>query len=140
MRRFPALFVLLLVACGERAAEAPVEGAPVVLLPEQFEGTWRGVLPCADCEGVDTTIALVRDGDVRRYSRLERYLGTPLDAQSGEGDWREVATTIAGEAGAVVVLEDTGQHWWRRPDGGLEAVDARHQPVDNTGAQRLQRM
>jgi hypothetical protein len=98
------------------------------------------VLPCADCEGVDTAIALVRDGEVRRYSQQERYLGTPLEPLQAEGDWREEAATVDGQPASVVVLENTGQRWWRRPDGDLEAVDAANQRLDGTGAQRLQRL
>jgi heat shock protein HslJ len=37
-----------------------------------WEGVYQGILPCADCEGIETRITLTRDGD---FVRQVRYLG-----------------------------------------------------------------
>jgi len=37
-----------------------------------WEGVYRGVVPCADCEGIETTVTLARNGSYRLETR---YLG-----------------------------------------------------------------
>jgi uncharacterized lipoprotein NlpE involved in copper resistance len=37
-----------------------------------WPGVYKGVLPCADCEGIETRLSLQRDGD---FERTTRYLG-----------------------------------------------------------------
>lgn len=40
--------------------------------PTSIEGTYEGVLPCADCEGIKTTIMLSKDNT---YTKTSEYLG-----------------------------------------------------------------
>ena len=39
-----------------------------------WEGVYTGVLPCDDCEGIDTSISLNKD---QTYLLKQRYLGSP---------------------------------------------------------------
>src|SRR5687768_5644987 len=85
--RLPTLAaVLLLAACSREPAPAgPAPAAPdVAAAPatdaENFERTWLGVLPCADCDGIQTRLQLVREGDAQTYELEETYLG------AGEGE------------------------------------------------------
>ncbi len=39
-----------------------------------MQQSWRGVLPCADCEGIDTSLFLEKDGT---WVMNEHYLGRP---------------------------------------------------------------
>ena len=48
-----------------------------------FAGTFSGTLPCADCAGIDTTIALKPDGT---YTMHEVYQGKP-GSFDGDGTW-----------------------------------------------------
>jgi heat shock protein HslJ/uncharacterized lipoprotein NlpE involved in copper resistance len=49
-----------------------------------WAGTYSGVLPCADCEGILTSVTLHQDG---RFTRRTTYIGkSPLPA-SDEGDF-----------------------------------------------------
>lgn len=53
-----------------------------------WAGTYRGVLPCADCEGIDTVVALANDGTYRTQSK---YLGKGDQVFSEQGifTWNE---------------------------------------------------
>lgn len=58
-----------------------------------WEGTYSGITPCADCEGIETTITLKRDG---KYSRRLVYQGkskTPLMSM-GKYEWNEAGSVV----------------------------------------------
>lgn len=63
-----------------------------------WAGVYRGVLPCADCEGIETIVALQRDGTYRSQSR---YLGKgdAVFSDTGRFTWNEAGDTVtmAGE-------------------------------------------
>ncbi|MCW5619581.1 MAG: META domain-containing protein [Burkholderiales bacterium] len=58
-----------------------------------WAGTYRGVLPCADCEGIDTVVTLANDGTYRTQSK---YLGKDDQVFSEEGSftWNEAGNTV----------------------------------------------
>ena len=49
---------LLVAACGSRSPQPDAAGADARALA----GTWSGLLPCADCPGIDETLVLIADG------------------------------------------------------------------------------
>jgi uncharacterized lipoprotein NlpE involved in copper resistance len=57
-------------------------------------GTYKGTLPCADCEGIETTITLNNDST---YSRTDKYLGKGNNEFKADGKWHFLAdgNTIA---------------------------------------------
>ena len=140
-----ALLATVLAACtregepSDAPADAPTEGG-LAALPEPFEGVWAGVLPCADCEGIDVVLELEREsGAAGRYRLVETYLGA-VDAVGFEiaGEWRENACRVGEIAGSCLVLLESGQRWFRHADGSLQAVDAEGRALDVEGT-RLQR-
>ena len=58
-----------------------------------WPGVYRGVLPCADCEGIETRIALKRDDS---FHRAIKYLGRDEEIYSDEGEfvWDETGSKI----------------------------------------------
>ncbi|WP_438958047.1 copper resistance protein NlpE N-terminal domain-containing protein [Porticoccus sp.] len=58
-----------------------------------WEGSYSGVLPCADCPGIDTNLVLHRDNT---FSLTTRYLGEDdkLFESSGTFRWNEAGTGI----------------------------------------------
>ena len=59
-----------------------------------YAGTYRGTLPCADCEGIETSLTLHSDGS---YLLRTSYLGTkvkPLE-QRGKFTWNTEGNTIS---------------------------------------------
>lgn len=77
--------LLALAAC-----DAPRTQAPPILAPvEQADGriAWGGMQPCADCDGIDTTLVLVRDGGRQHFTFSETYLGQPPARFVTRGAW-----------------------------------------------------
>lgn len=61
-----------------------------------WEGSYSGVLPCADCDGIDTRLILRKD---QTYQLVLRYLGTPEKESrdvitEGEFLWEEDGSAI----------------------------------------------
>ncbi|AXY75334.1 META domain-containing protein [Paraflavitalea soli] len=75
-----------------------------------WDGIYRGVLPCADCPGIQTTIYLNRD---LSFLKKTKYLGKPDTAfeLSGKFTWNTAGNTItlndAGQAISYLVGENT---------------------------------
>lgn len=104
MRRYLSLcvaFVLLLGAAScadegkkEAAAETPVE-MHTAQNSLDYVGAYRGVLPCADCEGIDTEVIIMANGT---FLRKSVYLGKGADdapiERPGEYEWDETGNII----------------------------------------------
>lgn len=151
LRILLVLGALALVACGRDAppqAEAGPEtsGAPSDAAPAlggDAERTWLGVLPCADCDGIQTRLVLRDEDGARRYLLEETYLGA--DGENvfvQEGEWSEETTALEGVDTTVYRLDPEGpSRWfWVQPDGGLEMLEAEGRASRNGIDYRLQRL
>jgi len=105
MPRLPSIaFVLLLagLAAGCTHGDGPdADGLPAGARADVAE--WRGRLPCADCEGIDTRLALEHRGGERPYRLVEVYVSVD-GSQSFEeaGEWsldRDLLSLEAGTGG-----------------------------------------
>jgi len=76
---------LVVAACGRDTGDAPAVLAPV----EQGDGRleWTGMQPCADCEGIDTRLALVREAGQRSFVLTETYLAERPVRFVSSGRW-----------------------------------------------------
>lgn len=135
-----ALLAALLVACGPAdppatPASPPAGQAPAVPAPTAADGpalplaapvagitlpaTFAGVLPCADCEGIDTTLTL--DADFR-FRLRSRYLGKPAGdnvvVDAGRFAASDAATRLAlyGAGDTVVIFAVQGPEQLTRLD------------------------
>ncbi len=54
-------------------------------------GKYKGVLPCADCEGIETTIELKADST---YNREMKYLGKKDNLFTASGKWTWVSEFV----------------------------------------------
>ena len=54
-----------------------------------WQGTYKGVLPCADCPGIDVTLTLNENGTYVRESKYqgEKAAGTTPDKEEGSFTW-----------------------------------------------------
>lgn len=65
-----------------------------------WAGTYRGVLPCADCAGIETVITLTEDGRFREHTRyLGERAGQTEASREGSFNWSADGgtVTVAGE-------------------------------------------
>ena len=64
-----------------------------------WAGVYRGVIPCADCQGIETVVVLKSDGT---FTALSRYLGKGDEVFSRDGHfaWNRKGNTVklAGDA------------------------------------------
>lgn len=103
---FPAMIAAAVIALGA-CATSPGGGAAAVATPDpahnarnalDWAGVYHGVLPCADCPGIETVIVLAEDGT---YRHLTKY----LDREGGV--FTEQGQFVWNEAGSTITLTDS---------------------------------
>lgn len=116
------LFISLsaMVACGNNADVAADETQPQVVDGHNasnaldYAGAYKGTLPCADCEGIETILTLAYDGT---YQLSSKYIGKgdgqPFVSQ-GKFSWRPDGSTIELEGetdGAFLYFVGENRLW-----------------------------
>jgi len=106
MKKLLLSTTLLLAACGSYASESDAFDAeipsPVTKAedsnrnPLDWSGTYTGTIPCADCEGIETTVTLRADGT---FASERIYLG------KSDKPVRSTGTFTRDSTGRVVRLE-----------------------------------
>lgn len=87
----PAIAAVLLLASAAGAQPQGRPDVPVLL------GEFKGTLPCADCQGVETTLTLIKKDEGTAegsYVLIETFVGKSPDPVVAEGKW----TTLRGSA------------------------------------------
>ena len=114
------LFVLM--GCHNRAemqVMEPTHAQAEALKPMQQ--SWRGVLPCADCEGIETSLFLEKDGT---WVMNQHYQGAKAPSSfASYGAWARTADKL--------VLTDTAgeKRYFRAKGEGLEMLDTQGNPI-----------
>lgn len=150
-RAWPIMLVMLLLAACNRGRDEAAAGRAGTPPPAssgfgsgesvQTERTWVGLLPCSDCQGIDTRLVLRAQGGRRDYLMTETYLGGPgKNTFNRAGTWTEVTEQVGGEPVTTYILDPdrAGQRFSLQSDGALELLEGheRSQAV----AYRLQRL
>lgn len=76
--------LLLFSSCVSGSAPAPVHSPDARPGIGPFPAVFSGTLPCADCEGIETTITLFEEGDVRLH---QLYSGTGSEPFTEMSSW-----------------------------------------------------
>jgi uncharacterized lipoprotein NlpE involved in copper resistance len=94
-----------------------------------WAGTYEGVLPCADCPGIRTTLTLARDGS---YTLAMQYIDRSVAPVQSRGrfSWND--------AGGAIVLEGDGRRFMVG-EGRLVQLDRDGAPLPNTTQHVLQK-
>lgn len=91
---------------------------------EAMQQSYKGVLPCADCSGIETSLFLQQDGT---YILREVYKVKPKDNQAFAqyGKWARTADKL-------VLTEANGEKRYFRPVGdNLEMLDIHGEPIQS---------
>lgn len=141
--RFPlALLVLGLLALGACSRPAPAPPPPpeppaVRATDLPAVGHFRGVLPCAGCEGVRTDLLLSGNWEgVQRYHLVETYVGGAQQSErtvEREGVWTTLRGTPTNDAAKIYQLDPDrpGQcrHFMVVDDRTIRLLDDALEPV-----------
>ena len=133
MRCFAALATLLMVAC---TTAPPVEHTGTTASPDpahtsrnalDWAGSYVGTLPCADCPGIDTTIAFTPEGG---YTMGEIYQDSDSSAFATKGTW------TVREDGKTLLLDPEDKeeydHWYEVVSPTeLRMLDREGKPIDS---------
>lgn len=137
MLRISRLPSLLLLACLLAACDRVPGPQPDAPLPQLGQGDgrveWRGMLPCADCSGIETVLVLERRDEARRYDLVETFLAEHGGARFAEsGQWRLEGAILSldGEGGAL-------RNYVLLSDGRLQPSDARGRAFRRRGGDFL---
>jgi len=108
MKKYVLLFLALAVfsvACNDDSKQETAKGSAEVMVEDTTAvprpapdgasaknsldvlGTYKGVIPCADCEGIETIISLQSDSI---YTVATTYLGKQKKAITAKGKWNWV--------------------------------------------------
>lgn len=90
-----------------------------------WAGTYKGTLPCADCEGILTEIKLNQD---LSFSKAIKYLGKGNEFIKTNGTFKW------GDNGGVITLNEKGNNRYRVGENVLMALDRNGKQI--TGALR----
>lgn len=129
--RLPILYIffafILIVACRQSSKQNTVVSENVEeegQLPDMHNskiavdwvGSYKGVIPCADCSGIETVIRLNSD---LSYELSRRYLGKADETSNvnstGEFEW--------DEQGSIITLDSAGKPMFKVGENKLFKLD-----------------
>ncbi len=100
-------------------------------------GEFEGVLPCADCSGLDTRLQLKEDkagAGKGTYSLSENYIGKSKTPFRSSGRWAAVKGTPKDPAATVYALDPgnskKARYFLLRADGSLLSLDRERNEID----------
>jgi inhibitor of cysteine peptidase len=96
----------LVLLCALATSSVTAHGQPEAVLSAE---TYSGLLPCADCEGIRTTLALMRFAHGTSYSMSQTWVGRPAAGTwKSSGTWTIVKGDAADKKATVYQLHENG--------------------------------
>lgn len=118
-----ACTLFALIGCNNRTEVEALQPTQTAEL-KPMQQSWRGVLPCADCEGIETSLFLEKDGT---WVMNERYQGVREEPSSfaSYGTWARTADKL-------VLTDSKGEKSYYRAKGdALEMLDREGNPIES---------
>ncbi|HGY2354473.1 TPA: envelope stress response activation lipoprotein NlpE [Citrobacter farmeri] len=118
-----AFTLFALIGCNNRSDVDVIQPTQVAEL-KPMQQSWRGILPCADCEGIETSLFLEKDGT---WVMNERYQGMREEPSSfaSYGTWARTADKL-------VLTDSQGEKSYYRAKGeALEMLDREGNPIES---------
>lgn len=117
-----ACSLFALFGCNNRAEVTALQPTQAAEL-KPMQQSYKGLLPCADCEGIETTLFLEKDGT---WVMNQRYKGAPTPAVfASYGSWARTADKL------VLTGSDGEKLYYRPKDDGLEMLDQQGNPIES---------
>ncbi|MDM2944337.1 envelope stress response activation lipoprotein NlpE [Citrobacter sp. Cm038] len=118
-----ACTLFALIGCNNRTEVDVLQPTRAAEL-KPMQQSWRGILPCADCEGIETSLFLEKDGT---WVMNERYQGVRDEPSSfaSYGTWARTADKL-------VLTDSKGEKSYYRAKGeALEMLDREGNPIES---------
>jgi heat shock protein HslJ/uncharacterized lipoprotein NlpE involved in copper resistance len=128
-----SFFILLAAGCSsEKTSTAALDPighgkttvttAPVrnPALEAMAFGTWKGKLPCADCEGIDYRLTLSKD---KTFEETSVYLGKNGNPFTEKGIWN-----LAPDS-TIMLTKASGESFFRLSGNNLTKLDQKGRPI-----------
>ena len=111
-----------LIGCNNRAEMQTLQPTQSEEL-KPMQQSWRGVLPCADCEGIETTLYLEKAGS---WVMNQRYQGAKEPSSFATyGKWARTAEKL-------ILTDSEGEKTYFRAKGeGMEMLDREGNPIES---------
>ncbi|MCU6667277.1 envelope stress response activation lipoprotein NlpE [Enterobacteriaceae bacterium H4N4] len=114
--------LLVLMGCHNRT-EVQALGSSHAEALKPMQQSWRGVLPCADCEGIETSLFLETDGS---WVMNQHYQGAKAPSSFATyGSWARTADKL------VLTATDGEKHYFHAKGAALEMLDREGNPIDS---------
>ena len=135
-----AFVLMVLVAAAWRVYRgADVAESPAPQMEASLTSVYEGVLPCADCEGIATSLTLSQYEPNRSEGTFqlgETYMGEGGSSFASEGVWTTWRGNAVDENATVVVLNpdspDDEQRYYERMGGNeLRLLDRNLNPIES---------
>lgn len=127
MRAVLILAAAMLAGCAavEPHVSKPAQGIPDMHNSRNaldWAGVYKGVLPCADCEGIETRVSLQQDAG---FERTTRYLGRGdrVFSERGRFEWDAEGRRVLTRA------DDGATQWYQVGEGRLFHLDRNGQRI-----------
>ena len=92
-------------ACSKESKDTATSNAEATAsaetIPSEFIGTFNGVLPCADCEGMETSLTLNAN---KTFLKAVKYLGKDTKVFMTKGSYE-----VDGKTGMVTMSPNDGE-------------------------------
>lgn len=137
---------LSLMSCSPQSISSTVENEPNLQLNDEhnsqnsldWSGSYTGVEPCADCEGIRTTLKISEDGN---YTLTSEYLGKDkptVNVQNGKFSWKDGNTIELdgfkpGEGSPYFKVEENKVRHLDTERKTIEGSLANHYVLNKTG-------
>ncbi|MGE0665368.1 MAG: copper resistance protein NlpE N-terminal domain-containing protein [Sphingomonadales bacterium] len=111
LSRAGVLAAALVFAAVAHAQPLGPPDVPVLL------GEFKGTLPCADCQGIETSLTLIQKDEGTAegsYVLIETYLGKSADPMVAEGSWTTLRGSAADPDDTVIELNPDSLEFQRR--------------------------
>ncbi|MBB1391232.1 copper resistance protein NlpE N-terminal domain-containing protein [Shewanella sp. SG44-6] len=124
MKNVWLIFILIILGCGQQDT-SNIDTTTSSKTDLQWQGVYHGIFPCPSCDGMDTTLELIKPN---KYTIYTVRLGTDNIPFQGSGTFKWDKT------GNIIIL-DRG-HIYRIYSDHLYLLDVKSRRIKGADAQR----
>jgi copper homeostasis protein (lipoprotein) len=110
----------MFLACNNNSTNTTETSTATTPTAAAEEGTYEGVLPCADCEGLKTTIDLKADHEALISSTYMGKIDTPI---VDKATWEMLDQKVLIHFGGITMQYEKGADYIKQLDGEGKVIE-----------------